>query len=118
MKCRYCGKETAKEYCSFECRKAYLDLFDEEDKAGDSRRPFIIGSILVSIPVIILFGGPGITLLCALIGLTLFTHPFPDRLLKEKTAIKKGVTQIKVLAVLIIAIGIPFAFFYWMPFFL
>ena len=118
MKCRYCGKETAKEYCSFECRKAYLDLFDEEDKAGDSRRPFIIGSILISIPVIVLFGGPGVTLMCALVGLTLLTHPFPDKVLKEKIAIKKAVTQIKVIGVLIIVIGIPFVFFYWMPFFL
>ena len=118
MKCRYCGKESSKQYCSFECRKAYLDLFDDEDKTGDSRRPFIIGSILISIPVIVLFGGPGVTLMCALVGLTLITHPFPDKVLMEKTVIKKAVTQIKVIGVLIIAIGIPFAFFYWMPFFL
>ena len=118
MKCRYCGKESPKEYCSFECRKAYLDLFDDEDKAGDSRRPFLIGSVLVSIPVMILFGGPGVTLMCALIGLTLITHPFPDKKLKGMIPIKKAVNQIKVIGVLIIAVGIPFAFFYWMPFFL
>ena len=37
MKCRYCGKETNKDYCSFDCRKAYLDYSDEEDKYKERR---------------------------------------------------------------------------------
>ena len=119
MNCRYCGKETAdKDYCSFECRKAYLDLYDDRDKNHEYKKPLIILAFVISVPVFVLFGGPGVTLLCLIIGATIITHPFPSKKMKEKMTVKKAVHMMKITGVVIILIGLPFVFFYWTPFFL
>ena len=108
MKCRYCWKETEKEYCSFECRKAYLDYFDNKDKTGEHKRPLIIFSVLISIPFMILFYGAGVTLMCTLIGLILITHPFAFSDMKKKISPKDAIARVRMNGVIIIIVGIPF----------
>ena len=117
MKCRYCGKDTAKDYCSFECRKAYLDHFDEEDKYKERRKPLIIGSVVISIPFIILFCGAGVTLMGFLVGTVIFTHPFPPEAIKEKTTVKNAIIIMKLIGVAVIIVGIPFFLLTYTPFF-
>ena len=117
MKCKYCGKETAKDFCSFECRKAFLDHFDEEDKFKARRRPLIIASIAVSIPFIILFCGAGVTLMFALLGLVIITHPYPSSGLRKKFTPKKAVKLMTTNGVILILIGLPFLLLTYTPFF-
>ena len=108
MKCKYCGKETNKEYCDFDCRKAYLDYSDDEDKYAEHKKPFIILSVLVSIPVMVLFYGAGVTVMCTLIGLVLITHPFSSKELKKKVYPKAIKDRIRINGLIIILIGLPF----------
>ena len=117
MKCRYCGKETNKEYCSFECRKAFFDHFDDEDKYRARRKPLLIGSFLVSIPFIVLFCGAGVTLLFELLGIVIITHPFPSAELRKKSTPKDAVNRMITNGVILMIIGLPFLFLTYMPFF-
>ena len=108
MRCRYCWKETNKEYCDFECRKAYLDYSDDEDKTGEHKKPLLIMSVIVSIPFMILFYGAGVTLMCALVGLTLITHPFPSTDMKKRMSPKDAKARVRMNGIIIIIIGLPF----------
>ena len=108
MKCRYCWKETNKEYCDFKCRKAYLDYSDDEDKTAAHKKPLLIMSVIVSIPFIVLFYGAGVTVMCTLVGLTLITHPFSSPEVKKKMSPRDAIARMRAFGVVIIVIGIPF----------
>ena len=108
MNCKYCGKESSKEYCDFECRKAYLDYSDDFDKTGAHKNPLIVMSIIVSIPFMILFYGAGVTVMCTLVGLTLITHPFVSAEAKKKMSPKDTKAKMRALGLIIIIVGIPF----------
>ena len=108
MKCRYCWKETDKEYCDFECRKAYLDYSDEADKTAAHKKPLLILSVIISVPFIILFYGAGVTVMCTLIGLTLITHPFSSPGVKKKMSPKDVRTRVRMNGIIMILIGLPF----------
>ena len=108
MKCRYCWKETEREYCSFECRKAYLDYGDDVDKTASHRKSLIIASVLISVPFMVLFYGAGVTVMCILIGLTLITHPFPSSEMMKKMPPKDAIARIRTNGIIIIIIGLPF----------
>ena len=108
MKCRYCGKEIDKEYCGFECRKAYLDYSDDIDKFAEKKKPMLIASVLISVPVMILFFGAGVTLMFALLGLTLITHPYPSDKTKKKLYPKDAMKLMRTIGVILIIIGLPF----------
>ena len=108
MKCKYCWKETDKEYCDFDCRKAYLDYSDDFDKTGAHKNPLIVMSIIVSIPFMILFYGAGVTLMCTLIGLILITHPFAFSDMKKKISPKDAIARVRMNGIIIIIVGIPF----------
>ena len=117
MKCRYCGTETNKEYCGFDCRKAYLDYSDEEDKYKGRRKPLLIASVIASIPLIILFCGAGVTVMFLLLGIVLITHPFISSELKKRTTLKDAINRMKTNGVILILIGLPFLFLTYTPFF-
>ncbi len=108
MKCKWCNKEAEKEYCSFECRKAFFDHYDEEDKYKSRRKPMLIASVLVSIPFMILFVGAGISVMFLLLGLTVYNHPFPSAELKKKMSLKSAVNRVKIKGIILILIGLPF----------
>ena len=108
MKCKYCWKETDKEYCDFDCRKAYLDYNDDIDKSAEHQKPLLIMSVIISAPFIVLFYGLGVTVMCALIGLTLITHPFIPSDKRKRMSPKDAKTRMTVIGILIIVIGIPF----------
>jgi len=109
MRCKYCWKDTDdKEYCSFECRKAYLDFSDNEDRTGARKKPLLIASVLVSIPFIILFYGAGVTLMCTLIGITLITHPFPSQEVRKNLPPKDAQGAVVKNGIMFIIIGLPF----------
>ena len=116
MKCKYCGKETNKEYCDFDCRKSYLDYFDEEDKYKSRRRPLMIAAIVISIPFIIIFYGLGVTIMCILEGLILITHPFATAKMKAKAMTPKSVKNtMQLIGLALMLIGIPFLLLINMP---
>ncbi len=117
MRCRYCGKETNKEYCSFECRKAFFDHFDDEDKYKSRRKPLLIGSIIISIPFIVLFCGAGVTLMFTLMGITVITHPFPSSDLMKRTTPKDAIRRTIINGAVLIVIGLPFLLLTYTPFF-
>ena len=108
MKCRYCWKETNKEYCDFNCRKAYLDYSDEKDKVSEHQKPLIILSAVFSIPFIVLFYGLGVTVFCTLLGLVLITHPFTFASRRKKISPKQAKTRVMILGIVIIVVGLPF----------
>ena len=108
MNCKYCGKESKKEYCDFDCRKAYLDYSDEEDKYAERKKPLIIASVVVSIPFMILFYGAGVTVMCTLIGLVLITHPFSSKEMRKRVYPKAVKSRIRLNGIIIILIGLPF----------
>lgn len=108
MKCGFCGKETNKEYCSFECKKGYLDYFDEEDKFKSHRKPTMIASVVISIPLIVLFLGLGVTVMTSLLGITLIRYPFALDGMKKKMPPKKAKQTMQLMGVLLIIIGLPF----------
>ena len=108
MVCRYCGKETNKDYCSFKCRKAYLDYYDEEDKFKGRRKTLILISIAVSIPFIVLFMGAGITMMFVLIGSVVITHPFTSQELRKKLTVKEAKKRMMMNGAILIIIGLPF----------
>jgi len=115
MKCKYCGKETNKEYCDFDCRKKYLDYFDEEDKYRSRRKPLMIIALIVSIPFIIIFYGLGVTIMFALQGLILITHPFATVEMKKKMTPKSAKTRMQLIGLALILIGIPFLILIHIP---
>ena len=117
MNCRYCGKETNKEYCCFECRKAYLDYYDDEDKFKDRRKSLYIAALIVSIPMIVLFIGAGVTILLMLFGLITYTHPFPSQELKKKAVLKDAIRRVQTNGVIVFLAGIPFLILTYTPFF-
>ena len=108
MKCKWCNKETEKEYCSFECRKAFFDHYDEEDKFKGRRKTLILISIAVSIPFIVLFMGAGITMMFVLIGFVVITHPFTSQELRKKLTLKEAKKRVMMNGVILIIIGLPF----------
>ena len=108
MKCRYCWKETNKEFCNFKCRKAYLDHHDEEDKTAARKRPLLVMSFVFSIPLIVLFGGAGVTVMCILMGIVLIRHPFPPKEMKRKMSPKAKREMMMILGIVLIIAGLPF----------
>lgn len=117
MKCKWCGKEISKDYCNFDCRKAFFDHYDDDDKFRARRKPVLIACVLVSIPFIVLFVGAGITIMFLLLGLTTICHPFPSAKLKKKMPLKNAVNRIKVNGIMLILIGLPFLALTFTPFF-
>ena len=108
MKCKYCGKETNKEYCDFECRKRFLDYFDEEDKYRSRRVPLMVVALALSVPFIIFFYGLGITVMFVLQGLIIITHPFATVDMKKKMTPKAAKGRMQMIGLALIIIGIPF----------
>ena len=118
MRCKWCGKETGdKDYCDFNCRKAFFDLLDDEDKYRGRRKPMLIASIVVSIPFIILLCGAGVTIMFFLLGTVMYTHPFPSAELRKKTTTKDAVYRMKTNGLLVFLAGLPFLFLTYTPFF-
>ena len=117
MICKWCGKETNKEYCDFNCRKAYFDHNDDEDKFKASRKSKLVASVIVSIPLMILFGGAGLTVMFFLLGLVLSNNPFPSAEMKKKMPLKAAVGRVKTNGVILILIGLPFLALTYTPFF-
>lgn len=118
MRCKWCGKETGdKEYCNFECRKAFFDHFDEVDRFKDRRTPMLIACVLISIPLIILFCGAGVTVMFFLVGMVIYTHPFPSAKLRKKLTAEAAVGRVKTNGILLMLIGLPFLFLTYTPFF-
>ena len=117
MRCRYCGKEIDKEYCDFKCRKAFLDFWDNEDKYRGRRKPLIIGAFVISIPLIILFGGGGATALFFMLGLIVMTHPYPSSKLKKNVPVRGAVLRVRINGLILMLIGLPFLFLIYTPFF-
>ena len=117
MKCKWCGKETDKDFCGFECRKAFFDHLDDEDKYKDRTKPMIIGSVIVSIPFIILFCGAGVTLMFILLGLVICTHPFPSLEIRKKISAKDAVNRVKTNGIILMLVGLPFLLLTYTPFF-
>ena len=118
MRCKWCGKEIGdKDYCDFDCRKAFFDHFDDEDKYKDRKKPMLIACVLVSIPFIVLFCGAGVTIMFSLLGLVMYSHPFPSAELRKKTTVKDAVYRMKTNGILVILVGLPFLFLTYTPFF-
>jgi len=117
MKCRWCGKEISKEYCDFDCRKAYFDHNDDEDKFKQSRKAKLIASVIVSIPLMVLFCGAGVTVMFFLLGFIIYTNPFPSAEMKKKMPLKAAVGKVKTNGVILILIGLPFLALTYTPFF-
>ena len=118
MRCKWCGKEIGdKDYCDFDCRKAFFDHFDDEDKYKDRKKPMLIACVLVSIPFIVLFCGAGVTIMLFLLGLVMYSHPFPSAELRKKTTVKDAVYRMKTNGILVILVGLPFLFLTYTPFF-
>ena len=115
MNCKYCGAETNKEYCCFECRKKYLDYFDEEDKTRAHVRPLLMISVIVPIPFIIFFYGLGVTILFTLLGLTIITHPFGTDNMKRAMTPKARKNRMILIGLALILIGLPFLLFVHIP---
>ena len=115
MNCKYCGAETSKEYCCFECRKKYLDYYDEEDKTRARVRPLLIMSAIVSIPFIIFFYGLGATIMFVLLGLTIITHPFGTENMKRNMTPKARKSRMITIGLALIVIGLPFLLLIHIP---
>ena len=89
MQCKWCVKEIGdKDFCNFEGRKAFFDHLDEVDRFKDRRKPMFVACVLVSIPFIVLFCGAGITIMFFLLGMVLYTHPFPSAEQKKKMTLQ------------------------------
>ena len=108
MECRYCGKESDKDFCCFECRKAFLDYFDDEDKYRGRRKTMLIASVIVSIPFILLFFGAGITLMFFLLGTTLVRCPYTKAETKKRLTVKRAKEKMITNGIILIIIGLPF----------
>ena len=118
MRCKWCGKEiSGKDYCNFDCRKAFFDHFDEEDKYRQRKKPLLIACVLVSIPFIIMFCGAGVTIMLFLLGTVMYTHPFPSTKLRKSTSTKDAVNRMKTNGILTFLAGLPFLLFTYTPFF-
>ena len=115
MNCRYCGKETNKEYCDFDCRKKFLDYFDEEDKYRSRRVPLMVIALFLSVPFIIFFYGFGITVMFVLEGLIIMTHPFATTEMKKKMTPKAAKGSMQMIGLALIIIGIPFLLLMHIP---